>query len=68
MSPTNIIKLIEKNTEKELNLIKEYKEQNRDNEIIPFLLFGWYQCKAKSAYDWLYNNILDNVILIKLIK
>ena len=61
MSPTNIMKLIEKNTQEELNLIKEYKEQNKDNEIIPFLLFGWYQCTAKSAYDWVYNNILDNI-------
>ena len=61
MSPANIIKLIEKNTKNELNLIKEYKEQNKDNEIIPFLLFGWYQCTTKSAYDWVYNNILDNI-------
>jgi len=61
MSPANIIKLIEKNTKEELNIIKEYKEQNKDNEIIPFLLFGWYQCNAKSAYDWVYNNILDNI-------
>ena len=61
MSPANISKLIEKNTKNELNLIKEYKEQNKDNEIIPFLLFGWYQCTTKSAYDWVYNNILDNI-------
>ena len=61
MSPANISKLIEKNTKNELNLIKEYKEQKKDNEIIPFLLFGWYQCTTKSAYDWVYNNILDNI-------
>ena len=61
MSPANISKLIEKNTKTELNLIKEYKEQKKDNEIIPFLLFGWYQCTTKSAYDWVYNNILDNI-------
>ena len=36
----------------ELELIKKYKEQKKDNEILPFLLFGWYQCNAKSAYDW----------------
>ncbi len=61
MSPANIIKLLEKNSEEELKLIKDYKEQKRDDEIMPFLLFGWYQCNVKSAYDWVYNNILDNI-------
>ena len=61
MSPANIIKLLEKNTKEELELIKKYKEQKKDNEILPFLLFGWYQCNVKSAYDWVYNNKIDNI-------
>jgi len=61
MSPANIKKLIEKNTQEQLELIREYKEQKKDDEIIPFLLFGWYQCVTKSAYNWVYNNILDNI-------
>ena len=61
MSPANIIKLLEKNTKEELSLIKEYKGKKKDDEIIPFLLFGWYECTIKSAYDWVYNNILDNI-------
>ena len=61
MSPANIIKLLEKNSKEELSLIKEYKGQKKDDELIPFLLFGWYECTIKSAYDWVYNNILDNI-------
>ena len=61
MSPANIKKLLEKNTQNELNLIKKYKEQKKDDEIIPFLLFGWFECTTKTAYDWVYNNILDNI-------
>ena len=61
LSPANIIKLLDKNSEKEINLIKEYKEQKKDDTIIPFLLFGWYECTTKTAYDWVFNNILDNI-------
>ena len=61
MNSVNIKKLLEKNTKEELNLIKEYKKQKRDYELIPFLLFGWYECLTKTAYDWVYNNILDNI-------
>jgi alpha/beta superfamily hydrolase len=61
ISPANIIKLLDSNSKEQLQLIKEYKEQKKDDEIIPFLLFGWYKCNVKSAYDWIYNNILDNI-------
>jgi len=61
LSPADIKGLFEKNTEEEINIIKEYKEKNKDNEIIPFLLFGWFECITKTAYDWAFNNILDNI-------
>ena len=61
LSPANIINLINKISEKDKIIIKEYKEKGKDNEVIPFQLFGWVECITKTAYDWVYNNILDNV-------
>ena len=61
LSPANIANLIGRNTEKEINIIKEYKEKGKDDEIIPFQLFGWVECITRTAYDWVYNNILNNV-------
>ena len=61
LSPAEIKGLLAKNTEEQINVIKELKLKNKDNEIIPFLLFGWYECTVWTAYNWAYNNILDNI-------
>ena len=61
LSPADIKGLFEKNTEEEKKMIKEYKDKNKDNVIIPFLLFGWFECITKTAYDWAFNNLLDNI-------
>ena len=45
----------------EKNIIKKYKKEGKDNEIIPFELFGWIEWINKTSYDWVYNNILNNV-------
>ena len=61
LSPANITNLVDRNSEKDKNIIKEYKEKGKDNELIPFQLFGWVECITRTAYDWVYNNILNNV-------
>ena len=61
LSPADIIHLVNTISDKDKIIIKEYKEQGKDNEIIPFQLFGWVECITRTAYDWVYNNILDNV-------
>ena len=61
LSPANITNLVDRNSEKEKSIIKEYKEKGKDNELIPFQLFGWVECITRTAYDWVYNNILNNV-------
>ena len=37
----------------------------KDNETIPFELFGWIECITRTAYDWVFNNILNNVHIEK---
>ena len=61
LSPSNITHLVNQITDDEKRLIKKYKEQGKDDEIIPFELFGWLECITRTAYDWVYNNILNNV-------
>ena len=61
LSPADINHLVNTNSEDEKKIIKDYKEKGKDNEIIPFQLFGWVECITRTAYDWVYNNILDNV-------
>ena len=43
-------------TAEEKNLIKVYKQKGKDNEEIPFELFGWIECITRTAYDWVFNN------------
>ena len=48
-------------SQEEKNIIKKYKQKGKDDTFIPFELFGWLECITRTAYDWAYNNILDNV-------
>ena len=48
-------------TDEEKRIIKIYKNKEKDNDIIPFELFGWVECITRTAYDWVYNNIFNNV-------
>ena len=61
LSPANITHLLNGVSNAEKNLIKVYKMKGKDNEEIPFELFGWIECITRTAYDWVFNNILNNV-------
>ena len=61
LSPANITHLLNGVTEEEKEIIKEYKRKGKDDKCIPFELFGWIECITRTAYDWVYNNILNNV-------
>ena len=61
LSPANISYLTETVSDRDRNIIKDYMSMGKENEIIPFYLFGWVKCTAKTAYDWVFNNILNNV-------
>ena len=61
LSPANITHLLNGVSDAKKKLIKEYKQKGKDNEEIPFELFGWIECITRTAYDWVFNNILNNV-------
>ena len=61
LSPANITHLLNGVTNEEKNIIKNYKKEGKDKEIIPFYLFGRIECINKTAYDCVYNNTLNNI-------
>lgn len=61
LSPANITHLLNGVSDEEKSIIKKYKQQGKDNSFIPFELFGWIECITRTAYDWVYDNILNNV-------
>ena len=61
LSPANITHLLKVVTDEEKYIIQNYIKNGKENEIIPFELLGWIQCTAKTAYNWVFNNILNNV-------
>ena len=61
LSPANITHLLNQVTLEEKNIIKIYKSKGKDNDLIPFELFGWIECITRTAYDWVFDNILNNV-------
>ena len=61
LSPANITYLLNGVTEEEKSIILNYKKLGKDNKVIPFELFGWIECINRTAYDWVFNNILNNV-------
>ena len=61
LSTANITHLLNGVSNAEKNFIEVYKMKGKDNEEIPFELFGWIECITRTAYDWVFNNILNNV-------
>ncbi|MBQ8458615.1 DUF1749 domain-containing protein, partial [bacterium] len=63
LSPANIKHLLSVVTEQEKEFIKKMVESGNGNKLLPFELLGWIQCIGKTAYGWVFNNILDNVFV-----
>ena len=61
LSPANITHLLKVVTDEEKYIIQNYIKNGKENEIIPFELLGWIKCTAKTAYNWVFNNIINNV-------
>ncbi len=65
LSPANIRHLLSVVTQKEKDIIKNMYNKGDENLILPFPLLGWIKCTVKTAYGWVFNNILDNVFVEK---
>lgn len=63
LSPANIKHLLSVVTQKEKNFIQNMYVSGMENSILPFPLLGWIECTVKTAYGWVFNNILNNVFV-----
>lgn len=61
LSPANIKHLLSVVTQREKDFIKNMYNRGEGNSLLPFPLLGWIECTVKTAYGWVFNNILDNV-------
>ncbi|MBR3623204.1 MAG: DUF1749 domain-containing protein [Selenomonadaceae bacterium] len=61
LSPANIGYLTSDVTENEKKFIKRQVENGDGGKMLPFPLLGWIACIANTAYQWVFDNILDNV-------
>ncbi|MBO6179173.1 MAG: DUF1749 domain-containing protein [Selenomonadaceae bacterium] len=61
LSPANIGYLTSDVTENEKKFIKRQVENGDGEKMLPFPLLGWISCIANTAYQWVFDNILDNV-------
>lgn len=61
LSPANIGYLTSDVTEGEKKIIRQQVERGDGNKMLPFPLLGWISCIANTAYQWVFDNMLDNV-------
>ncbi|SAV16641.1 alpha/beta hydrolase [Klebsiella pneumoniae] len=61
LSPANIRHLTSCVTTREKEIICQFRESGRGQDILPFPLLGWLNCVADTAYQWVFSDILDNV-------
>ena len=61
LSPANIGYLTGVVTEREKQIIRQQVEGGEGDKLLPFPLLGWINCIGNTAYQWVFDNILDNV-------
>ena len=61
LSPANIGYLTSNVTEGEKEIIRQQVERGYGNRMLPFPLLGWISCIGSTAYQWVFDNMLDNV-------
>ncbi|MBQ5265181.1 DUF1749 domain-containing protein [Klebsiella pneumoniae] len=61
LSPANIKHLVSFVSAVERETVQQYILSGRGQESLPFDLFGWLPCIADTAYQWIFDNVLNNV-------
>lgn len=61
LSPANLEYLTSSVTDKEKQAILKQRSVGRGNERMPFQLLGWIPGTANTDYQWVFDNILNNV-------
>lgn len=63
LSPANLDFLLGQVSESERATIDEWVREGRGDQMLPFALFGWAPMLARTAWQWIHANPLDNVHL-----
>lgn len=61
VSPANMKFMLGNVAEDEKRMIREYIDSGKGNQMLPFPFMGWAPMIARTAWQWLWRNPLDNV-------
>lgn len=60
MSPANVSYMLSGVSQQERHEVETMVRRGRGQEVLPFMLMGWVQCTADTAYQWLFTTTLNN--------
>lgn len=63
LSPANLDAMMAGVTSQEKDYIREIVDEGRGEQMLPFYFMGWVECVARTAWQWLFTNWLNNVHL-----
>ena len=63
LSPAELKHMTSDVSDREKDLICKFVERGDGEKILPFYFMGWLICTARTGYQWLFSEILDNVHL-----
>ena len=61
LSPADVTHMTSCTSERERQIVRDYMASGRGEEMLPFALMGWAPCVARTAHQWLFEPILNNV-------
>lgn len=63
LSPANLDAMMRGVTSQEKDYIRKMVQEGRGEQMLPFYFMGWVECVARTAWQWLFTNWLNNVHL-----
>lgn len=63
LSPANLDAMMGGVTSQEKDYIRKMAQEGRGEQMLPFYFMGWVECVARTAWQWLFTNWLNNVHL-----
>ncbi|MBD5356818.1 MAG: alpha/beta hydrolase [Bacteroides sp.] len=61
VSPANMKYMLENVTDEERQIIRYFIDNGMEEKMLPFPFMGWAPMIARTAWQWLWRNPLDNV-------
>lgn len=63
LSPANLDAMMSGVTPQEKDYIRKMVQEGQGDQMLPFYFMGWVECVARTAWQWLFTNWLNNVHL-----